>query len=97
MALASSMRVSHRFRLSSSTCIRAQNDSTTALSKQSPTDPIEGTRPDWRARWVNAQEVNWAPWSLWITVPAGVRQSMAIPRAEVTRFDVGDESIDQPT
>ena len=26
-----------------------------------PIDPIEGTRPDSRARWVNAQDVNWVP------------------------------------
>ena len=57
MALASSILVRHRCRFHNSTCIRAQNDSTTALSKQSPTDPIEGTRPDLRARWVNAHEV----------------------------------------
>ena len=57
MALANSIRVCHRCRSRSSTCIRAQNDSINALSKQSPTDPIEGTSPDWRARSVNAQEV----------------------------------------
>ena len=55
MALASSIGVRHRCRLSSSTYMRAQNASTTALSKQSPTDPMEGMSPDWRARWVNAQ------------------------------------------
>lgn len=43
-----------------------QNDSTTTLSKLSPTDPIDGTSPDWRARWVNAQEADWVPWSLWM-------------------------------
>jgi len=61
MALASSMRERHRCRLRGSTCIRTQNDSIMALSKQSPIDPIEGTSPDCRARWVNAQEVNWVP------------------------------------
>ena len=59
IALASSMRVRQRFRSSSSTCIRDQNDSTIALSKQSPTEPIDGNRPESTARWVNAQEVNW--------------------------------------
>jgi hypothetical protein len=44
--------------LSNSTCILAQNDSTTALSKQSPIEPIEGTSPESMARRVNAQEVN---------------------------------------
>ena len=44
--------------LSSSTCMRAQNDSMTALSKQSPIEPIDTASPASRARWVNAQEVN---------------------------------------
>jgi hypothetical protein len=44
-----------------STCMRAQNDSRTALSRQSRTDPVEGTRPDRRARQVNGQEVNRVP------------------------------------
>ena len=57
MALANSIRVCHRCRLRRSTCILAQNDSTTALSKKSPIEPIEGTSADWRARWVNAHEV----------------------------------------
>jgi hypothetical protein len=39
----------------------SQNDSTTALSKQSPTDSIEGTIPDCRSRWVNAHDTNWVP------------------------------------
>ena len=47
-----------RCRSSSSTCIRDQNDSTTALSKQAPTPHIEGTSPDALARWLNTQEVN---------------------------------------
>jgi hypothetical protein len=42
---ANSTRVRHRFRSSNSTCTRLQNDSITALSKQSPTEPIEGSRP----------------------------------------------------
>ena len=49
-AFASSIRVLQRLRSSSSTCIRAQNDSIMALSKQSPTVPIDGTSPDWWAR-----------------------------------------------
>lgn len=61
-------------------------------------DPIEGSRPDCWARWVNAQEVNWVPWSEWITVPlVGRRFPIAMPRAEVTRLEVGEPSIDQPT
>ena len=95
------MRVRHRRRSRSSTCIRAQKDSINALSKQSPTDPIEGTRPDWPdwcARSVNAQEVKGVPWSEWITVSAsGWRLPIAIPRAEVTRPAVAERSMDQPT
>ncbi len=98
IALASSIRVLHRLRSNSSTCIRAQNDSIVALSKQSPTIPMDGTRPDSRARWVNAQEVNWVPWSECITVPgSGWRFPIAIPNAEVTSPEVAELSIDQPT
>src|SRR6266581_5401124 len=50
MAFASSTRVRHRFRSSSSTWTRLQNDSMTALSKQSPTEPVEVSRPESRAR-----------------------------------------------
>ena len=46
--------------LSSSTCMRAQNASMTALSKQSPIEPIDTASPASRSRWVNAQDVNWA-------------------------------------
>ena len=73
IALASSTRVRHRWRSRSSTCIWLQNDSMTALSKQSPTEPIDGRRPESIARRVNAQEVNCVPWSEWITVPSGRR------------------------
>jgi hypothetical protein len=51
-------RVRQRCRSSNSTCIRDQNDSTTALSKQAPTPPMEATSPEALARWLNAQEVN---------------------------------------
>ena len=98
IALANSMRVRHRRRSRSSTCIRARNDSINALSEQSPTDPIEGTRPDWRARSPNAQEMKGVPWSEWITVSgSGWRLPIAIPRAEVTSTGVADWLMDQPT
>ena len=42
----------------SSRCSPEKNASATELSKQSPIDPIDGTRPDARARWVKAHEVN---------------------------------------
>jgi hypothetical protein len=50
MALAYSTRVRQRFLLRTSTWSRAQKDSITALSKQSPTEPIDGSSPDWRGR-----------------------------------------------
>ena len=48
---------------------------------------------------MKAQEVNWTPWSEWITVPpVGLsRLSIAMPRALVTSAAVGAASIDQPT
>jgi hypothetical protein len=64
MALASSMRVDQGLRLSNSTCMRLQKDSMTALSKQSPTEPIDGSNPESIARRVKAQDVNCVPWSL---------------------------------
>jgi hypothetical protein len=45
MALASSTRLLQRLRSSGSTCIRLQKDSMTALSKQSPPEPIDGGHP----------------------------------------------------
>ncbi len=78
--------------------MRAQNDSTTALSKQSPIEPIDGTSPESTALRVNAHEVNWVPWSEWIAAPgAGLRPSMAMPSAFVTSVAEAEESIDQPT
>jgi hypothetical protein len=50
--------------VSSSVCIQAQNDSTTALSNALPTVPIEWTRPATRTRWLQVQEVYCAPWSV---------------------------------
>jgi hypothetical protein len=59
MQSASSTRVCQHWRSRSSTCIRLQNDSITALSKRSPTEPIDGTSPELSARRVNSHEVNW--------------------------------------
>ena len=39
----------------------AQNESMTALSKQSPTEPIDGSSPESIARRVKVQEVNCVP------------------------------------
>jgi len=47
---------------------------------------------------VNAHEVNWVPWSEWISPPGeGRLLSMAIPSAFVARAAEGDVSIDHPT
>ena len=47
---------------------------------------------------MNAQEVNWVPWSECITVPgSGWRFPIAIPNAEVTSPEVAELSINQPT
>ena len=100
MALAYSTRVRQRFLLRTSTWSRAQKDSITALSKQSPTQPIDGNSPDRRARRVNARDVNCTPWSEWMISPepgSGCRFEMAIPSALVTSVEVCVESIDQPT
>ena len=45
------MRDRHFFRFSISVCIRPQNDSMTELSKQSPIEPIDATRPDSTRLW----------------------------------------------
>ena len=69
------------------------------LSKQSPTDPIEG----WEAGLLcpvceRPGGERGVPWSEWITVSeSGWRLPMAMPRAEVTRPAVADWSMDQPT
>lgn len=59
IVFANSVRVFHRFRLSSSICIEDQNDSIIALPGPSPTVPNEGSRPAERIFWVNTHEVNW--------------------------------------
>ena len=61
IAFASSTLVDHLRRLSSSTCILAQNASATALSSASPTVPIDVISPLSWALVVNVQEVNWVP------------------------------------
>lgn len=61
IAFASSTRVFHFFRLSSSICIDDQDDSIIALSSPSPTDPNEGKEPAERIFSPNTQEVNWVP------------------------------------
>ena len=78
IALASSIRVLHFFRLSSSICIDDQNDSIIALSSASPTVPKEGKRPAVRIFWVNAHDVTWTPWSAW-TMPPGPAFALGAP------------------
>src|ERR1700737_1001134 len=92
------MRVFHGLVLRSSTCMRPQNDSTIALSKALTTDPIEGARPACWTLWLNAQEVNCAPRSEWITRPScGLRRRVDMPSALVTSAVVCVESTHQPT
>jgi len=78
--------------------MRAQNDSTTALSSGSPTVPSEGRRPAFRAREVRAHEVKCVPWSPWMMVPgAGRRESITIPSAFVASSARCVVSIAHPT
>jgi hypothetical protein len=51
----------------------AQNDSIIALSQQSPIDPLDGSKPDARARSVRAQEVNCTRGRSGSRCPAGRR------------------------
>ncbi len=55
--------LAHRRRSSSSHSSVAKKLSHIALSKQSPTEPIEGRTPASRQRWPKASEVYWLPWS----------------------------------
>lgn len=98
IAFASSTRVLHRFRFSSSICIDDQNDSIIALSSPSPTVPNEGISPAERIVSPEAQEVNCVPWSAWTTPPgAGSRFFKAMSSALITSFVSGLDSIDQPS
>ena len=63
IAVASWLWVRHVLELRSSSCMAPQNDSIIELSKQSPTDPIDGTSPAARTRCPNAHEVYCEPWS----------------------------------
>lgn len=56
--LASSTRVIQRFLFSSSTCMRAQNASTIALSNGAPTAPTDGARRASVTFWLKTQEAN---------------------------------------
>jgi hypothetical protein len=59
---------------------------------------MDGAKPAWRTRSVKLQQVNWLPWSEWITVlVVGVRLVSAMDRALVTSEEAWWVSIDQPT
>jgi hypothetical protein len=59
---------------------------------------MEGAKLAWRTRSVKLQQVNWLPWSEWITVlVVGVRLVSAMDRALVTSEEAWWVSIDQPT
>src|SRR3954447_23828514 len=91
IALASSTRVFQRRVSSSSTCIRDQNASIIALSQQSPTDPIEGSSPDFRARSVNVQAVNWLPWTLSCLSSADVGGELVVDLAGDVALEAADD------
>src|SRR3954463_12118862 len=56
----SSRRIGHERRCTSSFLSVAKNDSATALSQQSPRDPMERAMPASRAAWPKASETYWA-------------------------------------
>jgi hypothetical protein len=62
-AMRASPWVLKRRRSSSGHSSVAKKLSHLALSKQSPTEPIEGRTPAGRQRWPKASEVYWLPWS----------------------------------
>ncbi|WP_243725871.1 hypothetical protein, partial [Actinomadura rubrisoli] len=64
-----------------------QNDSIIALSKQSPTVPIEPSDPASRRRLANVQDVNCAPWSECkiVELDDGLRRATDAAIASMTR------------
>src|SRR5215218_11227835 len=70
-AVRSPARVGQAWRSSSSHSKVAKKLSATALSRASPTVPIEATKPASRSRRPNARLVYWQPWSAWCTRPGG--------------------------
>jgi hypothetical protein len=99
IALASSTRVFCRFRFSSSTSMRPQKESATALSQGSPTVPSEGCRPAFLALEVNeGPGGELLPWSPWMIPPGeGRREPVAMPRALAARSARWAVSMAQPT
>src|SRR5271165_1219523 len=94
IAEASSALVSQCRRSNSSSCKVPKKLSAIALSRASPTEPIEPRMPAARSRLPKAQEVYCDPWSVCITVPASrrLRRHMAICRASTTSS--ARESVD---
>ena len=68
-----------------------------ALSKQSPTEPIDGTTPHRRQRSPKAKEVYWQPWPEWWMIESGRRCCTVISRASSTSSVHRCPTIDQPT
>ncbi len=59
---------------------------------------MELTSPKRRTFSVNAHEVNWLPWSEWMTVPGLVDlDELALAKASLTRAASQRRSIAQPT
>ena len=78
-------RVGHGRRSMSSPLRVAKKRSATALSNESPTEPVEARSPASRSRRPKAAEAYCPPWSLWCTSPgAGRRARRAISKAART-------------
>ena len=74
----------------------AKKLSAMALSKQSPTEPIDGTTPHRRQRSPKAKEVDWQPWSQWGMTESGRRCSTAMSSASSTSSVRRCPAIAQP-
>src|SRR5918994_219670 len=84
MALRAAARVGHGRRSTSSPLRVAKKLSATALSNESPTEPIEAKSPASRSRRPKAEEAYCPPWSLWCTSPgAGRRARRARPQGHL--------------
>ena len=74
-----------------------QKDSTSALSTEEATRPIEPSSPAARSRWPNSHDVYWVPLSAWTIVPGcGQRCQRAICRASTTSSVRMRSAMDQP-
>jgi hypothetical protein len=62
------------------------------------TPPVELVSPRRRTFSVKAQDVNWLPWSEWMTVPGPEgREAPALAKASLTKAASQRRSMAQPT